>query len=1104
MRFQVLGPVEAVRDLDHLDLGGARQRAVLARLLITPGEVVAVDRLIDDLWDGAPTASALGVVQAYVSNLRRVLEPDRAPRTSAHILVTRAPGYALVGRTDAQEFSDQLAAGVRAFNAGDAEHAAHTLDRALALWRGAAYAEFADEGWARPEAARLTELLLVAREHRHAAALSLGDARSTVPALEQLVVEHPLREGYWRLLALSLYRTGRQADALQALRRARQTLVDELGLDPSPALRELEEAILVQSEAIGATAELALPVALPVTPHVIVPAATTADAASTDRDAARSPVIGRDIQLNGLRAAAMEARNGQPRTVLVSGEPGIGKTWLVDAFAAELRADGWRTVWGRCHDTSGAPALWPWLQVLGELDADRALPAELHRLIDEDGSQATDRIDAGDARFRQHESIRRYLLTVAQAAPLLVVLDDIQWADIASIQLLADAVTMSRAGRLLVVLATRETTDVPRAHTQALVRLDRAGGHRIPLRGLDATALQRLAEATGHRIAGSRLHERTGGNPLFVRETLRLVDTAGPENAFAQVPDSIADLVRQRLRRLPPESQTVLQASAVLGREVDIDVLIPVSAQPETEVWDALDAAVLTGVLVENADGHLRFAHDLVRETLYTDLAPLRRSRLHAQALGVLERRAAIDVSRLAEHAHAAGPVARQAATRWSIAAARQAGSRLAYEDAARWWRRAVDSHERDAAAEPSIRVELLMSLLRAQLDAGDAIGGRETRNQAVLAADLVADGQPSSRALVALDAPALWLLRQFDEIEFGIVERMESTLAALPDEDSEIRCRVLAALATELYGGARDPRCDEYSAHAVAMARRLGDPRVLAVALNARYLSMNREMIPDESVTAGHELVALGEEHSWPDVALLGHLLLASALMYRGDLSAADQHAESGERLNRRLNLQLPHMQSLSYRASRLQLDGRFAEAARVIEDFAELRLTWWAFDGLVASMRLTHQFLSGEVADAPDELFTAAAAARPSLAHDCRLIRDARAGLTPKSPPLWPEPVRDWGWLAMMLVRAEAASLVGDEGIRAKVYRDLLPFAGRISYSSAFAAPVDWYLAGLASSLGDRPAAARHLAALTAACIRESMDWWGTRARETQLGTS
>ncbi len=247
MRFQVLGPV-IVRDETgaSVSLRGPRYRAVLARLIVARRRVVPVTRLADDLWD-EPPADAVGAIRTFVAGLRRALEPDRPPRTPARLLVTEGPGYALRAEPDAVDawrFDDT----VRAAADLPAAQAVCVLTEALSWWHGPAYADFADEAWARAERSRLTEQRLLAVERRAEAQLSIGAAGAAVPDLDAHVAEHPWREDAWRLLATALYGSGRQADALAVVGRARRMLAEHMGIDPGPRLRRLEQDLLLQSE----------------------------------------------------------------------------------------------------------------------------------------------------------------------------------------------------------------------------------------------------------------------------------------------------------------------------------------------------------------------------------------------------------------------------------------------------------------------------------------------------------------------------------------------------------------------------------------------------------------------------------------------------------------------------------------------------------------------------------------------------------------------------------------------------------------------------------------------------------------------------------------
>ena len=251
--FRALGPIEAVVGGRLVDLGAPKQRALLALLVSKVGQPVAVDMIVEELWAGSPPRSAIASLQAYVANLRRVLEPDRAPRTAPAVLRTYERGYLLERRVvdvDVDRFSDRAVAGWQALDFGDPQTAVREFENALALWRGRAYVEVADTACVRPDVARLEELRLSVVEGRCTALLAAGAHEIAVAELEAFVQAHPLREYGCELLSLALYRAGRQADALAVLRTNQRRLAEELGIDPRPALQLLERQILNQAPSL--------------------------------------------------------------------------------------------------------------------------------------------------------------------------------------------------------------------------------------------------------------------------------------------------------------------------------------------------------------------------------------------------------------------------------------------------------------------------------------------------------------------------------------------------------------------------------------------------------------------------------------------------------------------------------------------------------------------------------------------------------------------------------------------------------------------------------------------------------------------------------------
>ncbi len=483
----MLGPLDVTVQGTPADVGGPRQRCVLARLIAARGEVVSADRLIDDLYPGEAPPKALAGVQSYVSHLRRALEPGRPARSPAGVLVTSAPGYAIRldgDAVDAWAFEDEVhhTAGL------DDPAAVHArLTAALTYWRGAAFEEFGGLPWADLETARLDELRLLATERLADSALRLGRAAEVVADLSRLTAQHPLREEAWRLLALAQYQSGRQGDALATLRRARARLADELGVDPGPALRELEDAILAQAP------HLSGPATSPPRPAATARPAAPARPATSDRAAA--PVFfGRDPELARLTWAARDAAAGQPRIVLVAGEAGAGKTTLVSELGRRLAADGWMVTTGRCPEHDGAPPGWAWAQALRSLA--RSWPpdtAEPLALLLTDTSEHGEDVSA--ARFRLHEAVARYLDEVSRTVPLLVVLDDLQRADGETLAILTSLAADLTAARVL-ILATYRPDEPNERLLECLATLATREPLRITLNGLDAIAAGQLVEAT--------------------------------------------------------------------------------------------------------------------------------------------------------------------------------------------------------------------------------------------------------------------------------------------------------------------------------------------------------------------------------------------------------------------------------------------------------------------------------------------------------------------------------------------------------------------------------------------------------------------------------
>jgi DNA-binding SARP family transcriptional activator/predicted ATPase len=704
VEFRVLGPVEVWDGPRLVDIGPRMPRSVLAMLLLDANRVVSQDRLIDGLWGDEPSAQATGTLQVYISNLRRVLEPERKKGSNPRVVVTRAPGYVLrvdPDALDAARFEATVAQGRTLLAAGQAGQAREVLRRALSWWRGTPYADVGSADIFAAEVARLGELRSGASEALMEAELATGGHAGVVGELERLVGEEPLRERRWELFVLALYRCGRQADALQAIAKVRTTLRKELGLEAGATLRQLEHDILHQAPSLDlprmADAEA-----------TTRPGGTVAPGPFLGGADPGWPLVGRRAELAELERALDRAQAGLGGVVLVAGEPGVGKTRLATELVQRAATRGVAVAWGRCFEGEGAPAFWPWTQVLrmliGDLDAEALrsmvgpsaadlahVVPELREAFPDTSADEVGGYDPEMARFHLFDTVRRLVAALTGGRPLLVVLDDLHWADPPSLQLLGFAATPI-AGCQAVVVGTYRDTEVASSPplVATLATLARQGATRVTLGGLNRTEVAEfVAAATGtvpDDVLVGRLCERTDGNPFFVGQLVRLLENRGGAKALAtEVPGGVRDIIMHRVGMLPERTGQVLRLAAVVGRDFEMDVLSHVAGGDEDDMLDRVETALRSGLVIEQPEtvGRYHFVHALVRETLYDELSALRRARLHRRVGEALEERGGGDPLELAHHFWQAEPAgAASKALEYGIRAADHAAAHLAYEQA--------------------------------------------------------------------------------------------------------------------------------------------------------------------------------------------------------------------------------------------------------------------------------------------------------------------------------------------------------------------------------------------------------------------------------------
>ena len=1066
MRVCVLGATEVWRGDQPVDLGTRKQRALVAALALASGRPVPVDTIVDLLWADTPPASVANTLQAYVSGLRRALEPDRATRAPATVLVTVAPGYALRvpdDRLDTLRF-DHLVSGVHrrlgargtwwespALSDPEVGACLAELDEALSLWRGTPYVDLDDAAAVTAERARLEELRSVALEDRAVLRLALGDHGTVAGELESLTSAYPLRERLWGLRAVALARAGRQADALDALQELRDVLDRELGLEPSAELRDLLTAVLRQDPEIVSRA--ARPAATPRPPDW--------------------PLVGRDNQLAVLTEALASANGGTPRFAVLTGDPGIGKSRLCGELASRAVAEGARVVVGRCSQDDGAPPLWPWRQVL------RGLGVEL---------EVPDADDEG-AEFRTWEAITAHVVRSARDETLVVMLDDLHWADRSSLRVLRLLTETASTERLLVAGTWRTHPEPTGALADAAEALARRHAARLELTGLSpaqaAEVVEAVTEVAPTAEQAGQLAERTDGNPFFLVEYARLAQDRGDLGALlaeANPPTAVSDVLARRIDRLPTGSSDLLSWAGVIGRSFELPVLIDAAGIDEDEALDHIEAALAAGLVREEGVGSYVFGHALVRDELYGGLGPTRRSRMHARVAEALDATPGRE-SETARHWLDAGPAYAGQAWRAARAAAETARRVHAYGEVAELLEAALDALELDPTATAADRYDLLMPLADAHRWRAAWEPLHLTVQRAIAAADELGDIERLASAASSMTIGALWQSAPYGMTHDEVIAALRRSLAGLPAADGEMRCRVMLALANELYYTSSFEERAALVEQAVAMADRLAVDDLQIDARQIGSVSLwqpdTAELRYDLAREAMERAEASGNERGYAAATALVTVVLGEL----GRIAEMwDMFAIARERAEK---LQFPYGLLVldSLEVPWLAMAGRADEAEERVERLGRLiqDMSMRHADDAWAGSMLTLRFWEGRTAEVVPimQMFEGGPMpVTPILLH--YLLKGGQEEAAREYAVTHPLGLGPTDWMAMLNwgCAAQAALGLADRAVAAEAYAALAPYAGRTicAGSGNSLGPVDAALAHAAAAVGDVELAARH----------------------------
>ncbi|WP_238419740.1 BTAD domain-containing putative transcriptional regulator [Gordonia sp. 'Campus'] len=684
LSYSVLGGLGAQIGSDAVELGTRKQRAILAQLILAEGTPLRADALIEGIWGDSPPERAEVSLQSYISGLRKALEPSRRPRSPSTVLLTHGTGYSLPTtpeQVDLRRLTASLASARTLMQHDDTAAAAPLLQQVLDTYRPL-LPEFEGLPFRDEAADHLDRMLQAAREMSFEARMAAGDHHLLVTELDSAVERSPLDEGLWVLLATALYRLGRQSDALGAIANARRILADEIGVDPGPRLRTLEGDILDHAPHLDAPARSAsitvdrsgaAPTPVSVTSTGPATAQSSAPVSSGFEFDEAPTLVGRTDELSVLHRAVLASMAGHGGVVVVEGEPGAGKTALLDeagrraAGAAELRV-----LWGRCVDDPAAPSMWPWVQILGAVlprldpdDRERLLDSSLGRMVTEGVNVIPPPRQMPDAaaRFQFYDQAADLLDGVAATSKLIIVLDDLQWADGASLELFAHMASRRTPG--VTFFASLRSPSSRPVVASTLATLARLPEHRRihvgPLTGDDISELIRRETQQWPEVSTvSSIERRTGGNAFFVRELARILADRG-SIAGSAVPSGVRDVVRQRLVGLRPETTELLELASLIGTRVDLVLLASAAGRPVDEALDLLEPAGTAGVIRLGPDDPFGFgfSHDIIREAIAGGVAAMRARRLHLAIADALAGNSSPHaVTRVARHLWSAGPLA--------------------------------------------------------------------------------------------------------------------------------------------------------------------------------------------------------------------------------------------------------------------------------------------------------------------------------------------------------------------------------------------------------------------------------------------------------------
>jgi tetratricopeptide (TPR) repeat protein len=839
--------------------------------------------------------------------------------------------------------------------------------------------------------------------------------------------------------------------------------------------------------------------------------------------------VGRREETELLVTMWDKARSGDRQVGLIAGEPGIGKTRLATHTAIERHSDGATVLYGRCQEDLATP-YGPWIEALahfvehapqevlqahverhgGELT--RLLPGLDRRVEDAPRPKET---DAETERYLLFEAMVGLLTEATAAHPVILLLDDLHWADKPTLALLKHLVGGS-ASLSLLVLGTYRDSELTRQHPLTAVLADlraEQGVERISLDGLPEPDVVAIMEAAaGHEMdklglgLAHEIAEETSGNPFFVTEMLRnliesgaLVQGSGGrwelrgELSELGLPQSVREVIGHRVERLGDSVRRALTAAAVIGRDFDVEVLAGMVEQAEDELLDLLEEGVEASVLGEQADrpGSFSFAHALVNHTLYEDLGPTRRSRLHRRVAETLEELCGDDpgprVTELAHHWTAAtATVDPTKALDYSRRAGERALDELAPDEATRWFGQALSLHSQQSGADPRLRCDLLIGLGEAQRQTGDP-DFRQTLLDASAIASELRDDDRLAQAAIANNRGLMSFAGVTDDEVIGALEEA----IELTDANAlERRATLLSLLTLELIWAGDLSRRLQLGEEALELARQSGDERTLAWVLWRRFNPTTVPETLDQRAEDMKELGAIAERLGDPVLRAFADLYGATQALESGDRARFEALVTTLNATVDELGQPVPRWGTRWLNTVREFLAGHLDEAERLAEEAAQVGADGGQSDAFIFyTGQLQQVRWAQDRVEELEDIFVQGVEDNPDLSPfrailalnycDAGRIEEARALLDGVAGGGFEAVPREMLWLFSMATWADVAGQTGHREAAAELYAKLEPWADQFPAISIMVwMPVAHYLGLLAASLGRGDDADRHFA--------------------------